>query len=244
MAWPIDFNAEVALVTGGSRNIGLAVAGALQKAGARVCIWGGSDREALDAALAALGGDDSTATGALVRVEDENAVVAGYDEIEAHFGPASILVNGAAVRPYDALATMSLDTWTRTVKTILNKRLDALPLDDDPPRPRTSRRLCRPGPVHARYLTAAHRPRRMTLMNRMPELAPHLKQLRLSGILNTLEARTREAIEHQLPYPDFLALLIHDEVAGREQNTRRRGDSPRSMTWATISGSVPPQARG
>ena len=55
-------------------------------------------------------------------------------------------------------------------------------------------------------------------MNPMPELAPHLKQLRLSGILNTLEARTREAIEHQLPYPDFLALLIHDEVARREQN--------------------------
>ena len=55
-------------------------------------------------------------------------------------------------------------------------------------------------------------------MNPRPELAPQLKQLRLSGILNTLEKRTREAIDHQLPYPDFLALLIHDEVARREQN--------------------------
>ncbi len=36
-------------------------------------------------------------------------------------------------------------------------------------------------------------------MNPMPELAPQLKQLRLSGILNTLEARTREAIELPLP---------------------------------------------
>lgn len=119
MAWPIDLDSEVALVTGGSRNIGRAVAGALQKAGARVCIWGGSDREALDAALDALGGDDSTAMGALVRVEDENAVVAGYDKIEARFGPVSILVNSAAVRPYDALATMSRETWTRTVDVIL-----------------------------------------------------------------------------------------------------------------------------
>ena len=119
MAWPIDLNAEVALVTGGSRNIGLAVAKALQAAGARVCIWSGSDQAALDAALAALRADDGAAMGRLVRVEDENAVVAGYDEIEAHFGSVSVLVNGAAVRPYDALATMSRDTWTRTVDIIL-----------------------------------------------------------------------------------------------------------------------------
>ena len=119
MAWPIDLNAEVALVTGGSRNIGFAVAKSLRAAGARVCIWGGTDRTALDSALSALGGDTAAAMGGLVRVEDETAVLAGYDDVEARFGPVSILVNAAAVRPYDALATMSLETWTRTLDVIL-----------------------------------------------------------------------------------------------------------------------------
>jgi DNA replication protein DnaC len=55
-------------------------------------------------------------------------------------------------------------------------------------------------------------------MNPMPELSPLLKQLRLSGILETLPARNREAIENKLSYSEFLALLIQDEVARREQN--------------------------
>jgi DNA replication protein DnaC len=54
-------------------------------------------------------------------------------------------------------------------------------------------------------------------MNPMPELVPHLKQLRLSGILDTLEARNRQAIDAKLAYTEFLALLIEDEVARREQ---------------------------
>jgi DNA replication protein DnaC len=54
-------------------------------------------------------------------------------------------------------------------------------------------------------------------MNPMPELTPMLKKLRLSGILNTLDARNREAIDNKLAYTDFLALLVQDEVARREQ---------------------------
>ena len=54
-------------------------------------------------------------------------------------------------------------------------------------------------------------------MNPIPELGPLLKQLRLSGILDSLEARNREAIDLKLAYTDFLALLIQDEIARREQ---------------------------
>lgn len=54
-------------------------------------------------------------------------------------------------------------------------------------------------------------------MNPIPELNPHLKQLRLSGILDSLETRNRQAIDSKLAYTEFLALLIHDEVARREQ---------------------------
>ena len=51
----------------------------------------------------------------------------------------------------------------------------------------------------------------------IPELTPLLKQLRLSGILESLPSRNREATEKQLSYAEFLALLIADEVARREQ---------------------------
>ena len=54
-------------------------------------------------------------------------------------------------------------------------------------------------------------------MNPMPQLEPMLKQLRLSGNLASLEARNRQAIESQIPYTDFLAMLIQDEIARREQ---------------------------
>ncbi len=53
-------------------------------------------------------------------------------------------------------------------------------------------------------------------MNPIPALTPQLKQLRLSGILDSLEARNRQAIDGRIAYTDFLALLIADEVARRE----------------------------
>lgn len=54
-------------------------------------------------------------------------------------------------------------------------------------------------------------------MNPIPQLNPALKQLRLSGILDSLEARNRQAVSEHLAYTDFLALLIHDEIARRDQ---------------------------
>lgn len=53
-------------------------------------------------------------------------------------------------------------------------------------------------------------------MNPMPQLTPLLKQLRLSGILDSLELRNRQAIDEKLSYSEFLSLLIQDEVARRE----------------------------
>lgn len=53
-------------------------------------------------------------------------------------------------------------------------------------------------------------------INPMPELAPGLKQLRLSGILDSLAERNKQAIDKKMSYVDFLALLITDEVARRD----------------------------
>ena len=52
-------------------------------------------------------------------------------------------------------------------------------------------------------------------MNPMPELTPMLKQLPLSGIMDSIESRNRQAIEEKLSYMDFLAMVIQDEVARR-----------------------------
>jgi DNA replication protein DnaC len=49
----------------------------------------------------------------------------------------------------------------------------------------------------------------------MPELIPMLKGLRLSGILDSLEARNRQAIEDKLSFTEFLAMVVQDEVARR-----------------------------
>ena len=119
MPYQTDLSKDVALVTGGSRNIGLAIAEILRASGARVCIWGGSDAEALEQALSLLDGDQAGRIGMLVRVEDEDAVVDAFDQIEAQLGPVSILVNNAAERPHEPLETMSRASWTSVLDVIL-----------------------------------------------------------------------------------------------------------------------------
>jgi DNA replication protein DnaC len=58
-------------------------------------------------------------------------------------------------------------------------------------------------------------------MHPMPELITQLKLLRLSGFLESLEARNREAIEAKLAYSEFLALLVQDEIARRDKLATR-----------------------
>ncbi|MEK9133908.1 MAG: ATP-binding protein, partial [Pseudomonadota bacterium] len=48
-------------------------------------------------------------------------------------------------------------------------------------------------------------------------LTPQLKHLRLSGILETLEVRHRQAIDEQWSYVEFLERLLQDEVERRGQ---------------------------
>ena len=55
------------------------------------------------------------------------------------------------------------------------------------------------------------------MKNPMPQLEPMLKQLRLSGILDSLESRNRQAIDDKMAFTEFLALLVQDEVARRDQ---------------------------
>jgi len=49
------------------------------------------------------------------------------------------------------------------------------------------------------------------------QLNPHLKHLRLSGILETLDVRSQQAIEGKWSYLEFLSRLLEDEVERRAQ---------------------------
>jgi hypothetical protein len=44
-----------------------------------------------------------------------------------------------------------------------------------------------------------------------------LKQLRLSGLADTLEVRLQEAAGHQLTHAEFLELILQDQLLVREQ---------------------------
>jgi DNA replication protein DnaC len=52
----------------------------------------------------------------------------------------------------------------------------------------------------------------------MPEINTLLRQLRLSHIVDNLPQRNRDAIANKLTYPEFLSLLLQDEMLGRDNN--------------------------
>ncbi len=53
------------------------------------------------------------------------------------------------------------------------------------------------------------------------QLTPMLRTLRLSGILETLEVRNRQAVESRTSFVEFLTLLLQDEVERRAQHALR-----------------------
>jgi len=53
------------------------------------------------------------------------------------------------------------------------------------------------------------------------QLTPMLRTLRLSGILETLEVRNRQAVEQQSSFVEFLTTLLQDEVERRAQSKLR-----------------------
>lgn len=53
-------------------------------------------------------------------------------------------------------------------------------------------------------------------MNTLEKMLPQLKTLRLSGLLDTLEVRNKQAIEQKLSFIDFLSIVLNDEYERRE----------------------------
>ena len=111
---------KVALVTGGSRGIGLAIARTLLERGARVAMTATSDSTLRAAVrdLQSISGDEA--------VLPLRADVRRYDEVEqavretvARFAGLDILINNAGVGVFSPVAEMSLDQWHQVIDTNL-----------------------------------------------------------------------------------------------------------------------------
>jgi 3-oxoacyl-[acyl-carrier protein] reductase len=104
---------KVAVVTGGSRGIGLAIARALLSRGLAVIISGTNERTLAAAAesLTASGRNGGTVHHVTADVRDKDAVARLMEEAASRFGGLDVLVNNAGVGVYRSVEEMAIDDW-------------------------------------------------------------------------------------------------------------------------------------
>jgi NAD(P)-dependent dehydrogenase (short-subunit alcohol dehydrogenase family) len=117
----VALTGRVAVVTGGSRGIGLAIARALVARGARVAITATSDAT-LRAAASELAGEGTAAAVLPIRADARRhqEVEQAISRAAAEFGGLDILVNNAGVGLFRAVADMSVDEWHTIIDTNLS----------------------------------------------------------------------------------------------------------------------------
>jgi 3-oxoacyl-[acyl-carrier protein] reductase len=117
----VELASTVAIVTGGSRGIGLAVAEAFVAAGARVVITGRTPQHLEDARKrierSGTGSTVHTVAADVGRPEDAGRAIEAAVE---RFGGFDVLVNNAGVGNFANVADMPVEQWQLTIDTNLS----------------------------------------------------------------------------------------------------------------------------
>lgn len=111
----VDLDGEVAVVTGGTRGIGRAVAERLAAQGATVVATYHEDDEAAEQTAAALAEFPAETTVDQFDVADYDAVAATFETVAEQYGPPTVLVNNAGTMDNGLLLRMSPEQWRRVV---------------------------------------------------------------------------------------------------------------------------------
>jgi NAD(P)-dependent dehydrogenase (short-subunit alcohol dehydrogenase family) len=107
-----------AVVTGGARGIGLAIARALVREGARVAI-ADVNSEGANAAAQAIHGAGGHAIAVVVNVADANSVARMIAAVHGAFGRIDILINNAGVGGNTPFLETGLEEWNKIIGTNL-----------------------------------------------------------------------------------------------------------------------------
>lgn len=110
---------RVALVTGGTRGIGLAISEEFVKAGARVAILGSNPKN-VDTAVKKLNQlSGNEVLGVVANVGELSEVLAGVKVIESNLGTVEILVNNAGITRDALFMRMTEENWDNVINVNL-----------------------------------------------------------------------------------------------------------------------------
>jgi 3-oxoacyl-(acyl-carrier-protein) reductase len=133
-----DLGGRVALVTGGSRGIGRAVAVALAESGHRVAVGFSADKDGADDTCGAIEALGTDALAIQADVADPAALDAAFGQVEQAWGKVEVLVANAGVTGDGLAMRMTDDQWNKVLRTNLDGAFYAM-------------RRAMPGMVRARW---------------------------------------------------------------------------------------------
>ena len=113
-----DISGKVALVTGGTHGLGMAMAKGLAAAGARLVI-NGHNRAKMESALAEYKSAGIEARGYLFDVTNDELVAQNISLITQEAGPIDILVNNAGIIQRTPLAEMEVSDFRKVIEVDL-----------------------------------------------------------------------------------------------------------------------------